>query len=83
VHALLWSLAERWGTMRTDGIALSLPLTHALLADMVAASRPAVTAALSALTKRRCVLRDRDLWLLRGGPPAELDEVGGTALAGS
>ncbi|OLE36503.1 MAG: hypothetical protein AUG48_07130 [Actinobacteria bacterium 13_1_20CM_3_68_9] len=83
VHALLWSLAERWGTVRRDGIALSLPLTHALLADMVAASRPAVTAALSALTKRRCVLRDRDLWLLRGGPPAELDEVGGTALAGS
>jgi CRP-like cAMP-binding protein len=40
LHMILWTLAERWGTVTPDGVALSLPLTHALLADMVAASRP-------------------------------------------
>jgi CRP-like cAMP-binding protein len=68
VHLLLWVLAERWGTVRADGVALSLPLTHGLLADMVAASRPAVSAALSALTKSGHLQRDRDLWLLRRKP---------------
>jgi CRP/FNR family cyclic AMP-dependent transcriptional regulator len=75
VHTLLWILAERWGKVRPDGVALSLPLTHALLADMVAASRPAVSAAVSALTKRGHLRRDRDLWLLRGGPPPGFDDV--------
>jgi len=78
VHMLLWSLAERWGTVRSDGVALYLPLTHVLLADMVAASRPAVSAALSALTKSARLRRDRDLWLLLGEPPAELEDLGRT-----
>ncbi len=76
LHVLLWSLAERWGTVGPDGVRLRVPLTHALLADMVAASRPAVSAALSGLTRRGRLRRERDLWLLLGGPPAELGEVG-------
>jgi CRP/FNR family cyclic AMP-dependent transcriptional regulator len=76
VHMLLWTLAERWGTVRPDGVALVLPLTHALLADMVAASRPAVTAAISTLSRRGRLRRNRDLWLLRGGPPPDSDDVG-------
>jgi CRP/FNR family transcriptional regulator, cyclic AMP receptor protein len=78
VHMLLWFLAERWGTVRADGVALSLPLTHGLLADMVAASRPAVSAALSALTNSGRLRRDRDVWLLRGRPPAELEDLAET-----
>jgi CRP/FNR family cyclic AMP-dependent transcriptional regulator len=76
VHTLLWTLAERWGKVRPDGVALSLPLTHTLLADMVAASRPAVSAAASALTKRGHLRRNRNLWLLRGGPPPDSNDVG-------
>jgi CRP-like cAMP-binding protein len=85
VDMLLWTLAERWGTVRPDGVAVSLPLTHALLADMVAASRPAVTAAVSALTRRGRLHRDRELWLLPAGPPSALEETGraGIIRAGS
>ena len=73
---LLWTLAERWGKVGSDGVAVSLPLTHALLADMVAASRPAVTDAVSALTTRALLRRDRDRWLLRGSPPPALENAG-------
>ncbi len=73
VRMVLWALAERWGTVRPDGVALRLPLTHALLADMVAASRPAVSAAVSALTRGGRLQRERNLWLLRGGPPPDPD----------
>lgn len=76
VEMLLWVLAERWATVRADGVALSLPLTHELLADLSAASRPTVTAALSSLAKRGRLSREGDLWLLLGKPPGELAEVG-------
>ncbi|MGH2966134.1 MAG: helix-turn-helix domain-containing protein [Solirubrobacterales bacterium] len=76
LEMLLWVLAERWATVRPDGVALSLPLTHALLADLVAASRPAVSAALSALAKRGWLRRERHLWLLLGDPPGELEDLG-------
>jgi CRP-like cAMP-binding protein len=72
---LVWTLAERWGTVRPDGVALTLPLTHALLADMVAASRPAVTSALSAIEESGRLRRDENVWLLQGGPPPELDRI--------
>lgn len=79
IHArldmLIWTLAERWGVVRRDGVALTLPLTHALLADMVAASRPAVTSAISALEESGRLERNEGVWVLRGGPPPELDEI--------
>jgi CRP-like cAMP-binding protein len=75
VHTLLWILAERWGTVRPDGVVLSLPLTHALLADMIAASRPAVSAAISALAERGHLQRNRDFWLLCGGPPRGFEDA--------
>jgi CRP-like cAMP-binding protein len=71
IHKLLWTLAERWGKVRADGVAISLPLTHALLADMVAASRPAVTAAVSSLAAEARLHHDRDLWLLTDEPPSD------------
>jgi CRP/FNR family transcriptional regulator, cyclic AMP receptor protein len=73
VDMLLWTLAERWGVVRRDGVVLSLPLTHALLADMVAASRPAVTGALSRLTQSGRLRRQGEEWVLGGGPPPSLD----------
>ena len=75
VHMLLWHLADRWGSVRPDGVVLPVRLTHAILADLVAAQRPTVTAALSALQRDGQVERVADGWLLRQSPPGELTDV--------
>ena len=72
LHMLLWHLAARWGRVRSDGTVLRLRLTHALLADLVAARRPTVTTALSELSKRGLVKTDGETWLLSGEAPDEL-----------
>ena len=72
LHMLLWHLASRWGRVRSDGTVLPLRLTHTVLADLVAARRPTVTSALSELSRRGLVRFNRDVWILSGGPPAEL-----------
>ena len=69
----LWHLAERWGRVRADGIALPLPLSHQRLADLVGAHRPSVTTAIGELTRSGAVSRrDDGVWMLHGTPPAEL-----------
>jgi CRP-like cAMP-binding protein len=72
LHMLFWHLADRWGTVRADAALLPLPVTHAILADMVAASRPTVSAALSALERSGTVSHTEAGWLLHGSPPGEL-----------
>lgn len=69
----LWHLAERWGRVGVDGVALVLPLGHQRLADLVGASRPSVTTALGELARAGTVLRRADgAWLLPGDPPEQL-----------
>ncbi len=69
----LWHLAERWGRVGVDGVALVLPLGHQRLADLVGASRPSVTTALGELARAGIVLRRADgAWLLPGDPPEQL-----------
>jgi hypothetical protein len=76
VLVVLWHFADRWGSVRSDGVALRLNVTHAVLGAMVAAERPAVTLALGSLREQGLVERGEDhLWLLRGGPPEELGHV--------
>jgi CRP/FNR family transcriptional regulator, cyclic AMP receptor protein len=75
LHMLLWHLADRWGYVRPDGVALPVHLTHAVLADLVAARRPTVTRALSELTARGLVAPMAKGWLLLGQPPGDLAEV--------
>jgi CRP/FNR family transcriptional regulator, cyclic AMP receptor protein len=72
LHMLLWHLAARWGRVRSDGTVLNLRLTHAVLADLVAARRPTVTTALSELARRGLVQTDGETWLLSGEAPDEL-----------
>jgi CRP/FNR family transcriptional regulator, cyclic AMP receptor protein len=72
LHMLLWHLAGRWGRVRPDGTVLPLRLTHAVLADLVAARRPTVTSALSRLAKLGLVRFDGEVWVLSGSPPGEL-----------
>jgi CRP-like cAMP-binding protein len=76
LHMLFWELADRWGTVRNDGTHVALRLRHAVLADLVAARRPAVTKALGELADRSAVVWTGTDWLLTGSPPAELSAVG-------
>jgi len=72
LHMLFWHLAARWGRVRADGVALPLRLTHAMLAELIAARRPTVTSALTDLAKRGLVRPVQDAWLLEGEPPGGL-----------
>ena len=69
---LLWHLAARWGRVRSDGTVLRVRLTHAVLADLVAARRPTVTTALSDLARRGLVKTDGETWVLSGEAPGDL-----------
>jgi CRP-like cAMP-binding protein len=72
LHMLFWHLASRFGRVRGDGVIVPLRLTHALLAELVAARRPTVTSALSALAREGRLRSLDDGWLLSGDPPGEL-----------
>ncbi len=75
LHALLWQLADRWGRIGPDGVAVEVPLTHELLGELVAARRPSVTTALTTLAAAELVERVDGRWLLRGDPPAEIADL--------
>jgi CRP/FNR family cyclic AMP-dependent transcriptional regulator len=72
LHMLFWHLADRWGRVRSDGIILPMRLTHAVLADLVAARRPTVSTSLSELARQGLVVPRDGEWLLSGDPPGEL-----------
>ena len=72
---ILWHLADRWGRVGPDGVSVPVRLTHAMLADLVAAQRPTVSAALSNLQRDGLVSRAPDGWHLHGLPPGELTAV--------
>jgi CRP/FNR family cyclic AMP-dependent transcriptional regulator len=67
--ALFWHLAERWGRMTADGVALPMTLSHRMLGQLIGARRPTVSTALSELVKEGEVRRrDDGTWLLTGSP---------------
>jgi len=67
---LLWHLADRWGRVEPDGVAVPLRLSHQLLADLACAQRPSVTVALQRLVADGRIARTaRGGWLLRGRMP--------------
>jgi CRP/FNR family cyclic AMP-dependent transcriptional regulator len=49
VLGLFWQLAERWGTVRPEGIGIDLALTHELIGQLIGARRPTVSLALRPL----------------------------------
>ena len=75
LQILLWHLADRWGKVSRDGTVLPLALSHATLADLVAARRPTVSKALADLDARGLVRRTGTGWLLAGERPSELSEL--------
>jgi CRP-like cAMP-binding protein len=78
---VLWHVAERWGRVTPGGVALTLRMTHELLADLVAAQRPSVTLSLQHLERDgRIERRDGAIYLL-GDPPSASSENGHRAAA--
>jgi hypothetical protein len=67
--AFLWHLAEIWGRMTPEGVALPLTLSHRMLGQLVGARRPTVSTALAELSKQgELQRRDDGTWLLTGTP---------------
>jgi CRP-like cAMP-binding protein len=67
--ALFWHLAERWGRITADGVALPMTLSHRMLGQLIGARRPTVSTAIGELAKEgEVVRRDDGTWLLTGAP---------------
>ena len=79
LHSLFWHLAGRWGRKRVDEVLLPLPLTHSVLADLIAARRPTVSSALADLSRRGVLTASDQGWRLTGRSPRELYPVPGLA----
>jgi CRP/FNR family transcriptional regulator, cyclic AMP receptor protein len=75
LHMLFWHLAARWGRVGSGGVTVPLRLTHAVLAELVAARRPTVTSALTMLSKRGLVRPSDHGWLLAGEAPGDGEET--------
>jgi len=71
LHALLWSLAERWGRATPAGVELEVNVPQAVLAEMIGARRPTVSQALGNLCERDALVSTGPgTWVLPGEPPA-------------
>jgi CRP/FNR family transcriptional regulator, cyclic AMP receptor protein len=69
VAALMWHLADRWGTVTREGVVVPVPLTHDMIGKLVGAHRPSVTSALGDLQRQgKLERRTEGGWLLRGEP---------------
>jgi CRP/FNR family cyclic AMP-dependent transcriptional regulator len=72
LEMLLWLLADRWGRVRPGDTLVPLALTHAVLAELIAARRPTVSSALAELARQGRVTRTAAGFQLHGSPPSEL-----------
>jgi CRP/FNR family transcriptional regulator, cyclic AMP receptor protein len=72
---LLWHLADRCGRVGREGVLVPMRLTHAILADLLAARRPTVSGALSSLERSGLIESTREGWLLYGSPPSEMPGI--------
>jgi CRP/FNR family cyclic AMP-dependent transcriptional regulator len=71
---LFWQLADRWGTVGADGVAVPFQFTHKTLGRLVRAQRPSVTASLHELSERGLLTRREGdgAWILHGDPALQL-----------
>jgi CRP/FNR family transcriptional regulator, cyclic AMP receptor protein len=74
---LFWHLADRWGKVTAEGVRISMPLSHGMIAKLVGSRRPTVTTAMGKLREEGVVEKLDDGWLLRGPPPEDLRNVRG------
>ncbi len=80
---LLWHFADRCGRVGRDGVLVPMRLTHAILADLLAARRPTVSGALASLERSGLVEQTREGWVLYGDPPGEMRAVAAVGRAGA
>jgi CRP/FNR family cyclic AMP-dependent transcriptional regulator len=73
---LLWHLASRWGRVEPEAIRLSLPLTHRLLGQLIAAERPSVSHALKRLARAGLITGAADDLHLHGSVREHLAALG-------
>ena len=81
LHMLFWHLADRFGRMRGEWGDIAVPLTHSLLAELVAARRPSVSTALSRLQSQGVLGQRRGGWRLSGTIPPEYEALQGSGSA--
>jgi CRP/FNR family transcriptional regulator, cyclic AMP receptor protein len=75
--ALFWFLADRWGRVRVDGVAIDLPLTHETIGRLIGARRPTVTLGLRKLSRQDLLRREPDgRWLLAPGSHHRINGAG-------
>jgi CRP/FNR family transcriptional regulator, cyclic AMP receptor protein len=72
---LLWHLAARWGRVEPAGLRLTLPLTHRLIGQLVAAERPSISHALRRLSEAGIVTGTAGDWHLHGSLEAHLESL--------
>jgi CRP-like cAMP-binding protein len=72
---LLWHLAARWGRVEPTGLRLSLPLTHRMLGQLVAAERPSISHALARLSHAGIVTGTAGDWHLHGDVDAHVETL--------
>jgi CRP/FNR family transcriptional regulator, cyclic AMP receptor protein len=66
ILGIFWQLAERWGTVRSEGVVVELAITHELIGQLIGAQRPTVSLALQALAGEGHLQRtSHDAWILR------------------
>jgi len=72
---LFWHLAARWGRVEPSGIRLTLPLTHRVLGQLVAAERPSISHALARLSNAGLVTGRAGDWHLHGSVQTHLSSL--------
>jgi CRP/FNR family transcriptional regulator, cyclic AMP receptor protein len=76
ILGMFWQLAERWGTVRSDGVVVELVITHELIGQLIGAQRPTVSLALQALAGEGLVQRtSHGAWMLRHDSREALPDV--------
>jgi CRP/FNR family transcriptional regulator, cyclic AMP receptor protein len=76
ILGMFWQLAERWGTVRSDGVVIELGITHELLGELIGAQRPTVSLALQALAAEGVLQRTpHGAWILRPDSREALPDV--------
>jgi len=76
ILGIFWQLAERWGTVRSEGVVVELAITHELIGQLIGAQRPTVSLALQALAGEGLLQRtSRGAWILRHDSREALPDV--------
>ena len=77
ILGMFWQLAERWGTVRSEGVVIQLAITHELIGQLIGAQRPTVSLALQALAGEGLLRRTSPhAWTLRQDSGHALPHVG-------